>query len=103
MLKTAVPFIGFQPAVSYLPTYLKEIGFKPLADASPEDFNTGAVILLFNTTRLSFVTVIVRYTDSKTLYYSERVNQLPHEEPYEAWMESSMKFETSELLYMEIS
>lgn len=103
MLKTAVPFIGFQPAVSYLPTYLREIGFKPLAEASSEDFHTGAVFLMFNTKRLSFETIIVRYADKKTLYYSERLNQLPHEEPFEAWMESSMKFETSELLYKEIS
>lgn len=103
MLKTSVPFIGFQPAVTYLPTYLKELGFKSFSESAPEDFHTGAILLTFDTNRLDFKTIIVRYSDKNRLYFTERLNQLPNEQAWEAWMESSMKLDTDTLLYKEIS
>lgn len=103
MLKTSVPFIGFQPAVTYLPTHLKELGFKSFSESAPEDFHTGAILLTFDTNRLDFKTIIVRYSDKNRFYFTERLNQLPNEQAWEAWMESSMKLDTDTLLYKEIS
>lgn len=103
MSKTSVPFMGFQPAVTYLPTYLREINFKPLTEADPEDFHTGDILLLFNTTRLTFNTVIVRYTDSNSLYFSEQLKTLDGEAPWDSWSEGSVRFSTDSLLYKEIS